>query len=81
MIINKKTRTDETKTMLPCYCSKRILYYLSKVTRNNPNLVKALKFGRRCDEKYLANEFLKKKNQPRKCFVKVEEEGRLKLLK
>ena len=26
MIINGKTRTDETKTMFPCYCSWIVLY-------------------------------------------------------
>ena len=30
---------------------------LSKVKHDNPNLVKALKFAKRCYEKYLANDF------------------------
>ena len=30
---------------------------LSKVKHDNPNLVKALKFAKRCYEKYLASEF------------------------
>ena len=46
---------------------------LSKVKHDDPNLLEALKFVKRCHEKYVAMTFLKERNHPRKIFVKVEE--------
>ena len=40
---------------------------LSKVKHDNPNLVKALKFAKRCYEKYLANDF-EGEEPPKKRF-------------
>ena len=40
---------------------------LSKVRHENPNLVEALKFAKRCNEKYLANDF-EEEERPKKRF-------------
>ena len=53
---------------------------LSKVKHDNPNLVKALKFAKRCYEKYLANDF-DGEEPPKRGFVKVELRGSARLLK
>ena len=41
---------------------------LLKVKHDDPNLVKALKFAKRCHEKYLSNEFLEGEQPPKKKF-------------
>ena len=47
---------------------------LLKVKHDDPNLVKAPKFAKRCHEKYLSNDSWKDSNLPRKGFMKVEQE-------
>ena len=39
---------------------------LSKVKHDDPNLVKRLKFTKRCHEKYLANDFFEEKEPLKK---------------
>ena len=72
------TILDETKQGFFTTIVREFYTDLSKVKHDGTNLVKALKFAKRCHKEI---NFFKERNHQKKSFVKMEEEERLRLLK
>ena len=76
--VTLSTILDETKQGFFTTVVREIYTDLSKVKHDGANLVKALKFAKRCHKEI---NFFKERNHQKKSFVKMEEEVRLRLLK